>query len=309
MCPPLHEDELAAYNLRQEGCITISCENFRMDFTRDRSIPFNLEAEFEFAINFRHRVLIDKWYSFPPIPDRFMTEEYIIFCLHNHVKYVREKYKEYVVDNSRNTYQKLQLAARSSRKSRVSWSLISIYSPIIIIGPFKLFRDRCSVLSFNPSLANHSKLMRTMGVNGVSSDESDNEDDYIRVSPGWRSEQLAQFLWSLDEEIARHRTAKVGQRRRRGNKARRRVFSALVNNDTLGPPGLPRNCYDEDWLNNLRPHERRLIRLKDYDHVFFGNDRDDAANVDVDDEMRVIAEALQEFDGDDLLEEVEAARS
>jgi hypothetical protein len=117
-------------------------------------------------------------------------------------------------------------------------------------------------------LRQHRALLEQMDVNGVSSDVSDPNceegREFTRVSPVWRSDQLAGFLWRLDEVVKHNRIPKIGHRRIRGQQPRIRHHSTTqINHEALAPPGLPRNCYSEAWLATLRPHELNDLRAKD----------------------------------------------
>lgn len=108
---------------------------------------------------------------------------------------------------------------------------------------------------------------------GVSSDESDSEEDstpkaFRRISPAWRSEDLRDFMWSLDSDIQASRRPKVGHRSVRGAEPRRRKFSPLTNHEAPAPPGLPRNCYDDDWLKTLTAKQLRDLKLIETEYVF-----------------------------------------
>jgi hypothetical protein len=112
----------------------------------------------------------------------------------------------------------------------------------------------------------HRDLLLTLGVDGNSSDESDPEDasSYRRISPDWRSKELAHFLHRLDDVILRIENApRIGSRRRPGNPPQRRNHSELVHVGATAPQQLPRNCYYREWLETLRPWEECLLQLED----------------------------------------------
>jgi hypothetical protein len=115
--------------------------------------------------------------------------------------------------------------------------------------------------------------MKSLTSQGVSSDESATDDEtshkaFRRISPVWRSEALQGFMWALDTVIRANRIPKIGHRSIRGAEPRRRLFGSSKNLDAIAPPGLPRNCYHEDWLRTLTPSQLRMLELKDVIYKF-----------------------------------------
>lgn len=110
-----------------------------------------------------------------------------------------------------------------------------------------------------------------MKAGGVSSDESDDDDRNLfwRVRPAWRSTELEIFLWRLDEMIQKNKSINIGTRRKPAGRApRNRRFGDKVNESAMAPPNLPQNCYDAEWLEKLRPMQRKLLNMQPVDHLF-----------------------------------------
>lgn len=119
----------------------------------------------------------------------------------------------------------------------------------------------------DPCLRVHDWLFEKAGVDGVSSDESDGElpnKVYQRVRPVWRSQQLTEIQYKADLSAARLRAPKVGHSKNVGSKPRRRVDSTKCNEEAIAPPNLPRSCYNEQWLNELRPSELSQLNVSNY---------------------------------------------
>lgn len=119
--PPLTEEEIKDYERGADNCITISRQNFRMDFSRSRDSPFNKEAISVAAADLIARITKEKWYQTPKIPTKYLVQDYVEFLIRNHVKYIRSRYQ--LFDRQESTQdrdKRLKAAARSSRKTRVS---------------------------------------------------------------------------------------------------------------------------------------------------------------------------------------------
>jgi len=100
-----------------------------------------------------------------------------------------------------------------------------------------------------------------MGVDGVSSDESGDDEPepsrdktFTRVPLEWRPQEFAELQYQADESAATQRQPKIGKRRNMGSRPRRRLHpssAASFNPHAEAPKGLPRNCYRSKWLAHL----------------------------------------------------------
>ncbi len=115
------------------------------------------------------------------------------------------------------------------------------------------------------ALAHHCHLLDIIGVQGMSSDESDyggSQVVYNRILPGWRSQELQDFLWRLDDirdEVAKR---PVGKRRHGLQRGRQRLRTNLkINEESVAPPNLPCNCYRPRWLKGLRPYQLKQLEI------------------------------------------------
>lgn len=142
----------------------------------------------------------------------------------------------------------------------------------------KTHKHRLLCCTRNKSLSDHLPLLQYMGTRADSSDESADEEPidirskanrvYRKISPYWRSRQLSHFLWKLDEIVFQQRLPKVGCRRVAGTLPRTRIQALSYNKYSVAPPGLPRNCYNEDWLRTLWPHELDALQMQEHDYDF-----------------------------------------
>lgn len=113
----------------------------------------------------------------------------------------------------------------------------------------------------------HNELMQLMRSTAMSSDESDSDEvDSLRffqtIAPAWRSQELGDFLHSIDEQILQNRRPRIGHRAVRGAEPRRRKHTLRVNEESVAPPSLPSNCYDSAWLASLRKGEQKLLQVR-----------------------------------------------
>ncbi|KIJ11050.1 hypothetical protein PAXINDRAFT_16012 [Paxillus involutus ATCC 200175] len=130
-----------------------------------------------------------------------------------------------------------------------------------------------------------------MGTKGVSSNESNESATrrnksrtFDRVTPTWRSSQLMVFMWRLDEVVERMKGPEFGKRKKAGNQMRNRIPSDKTNPEAVAPKGLPKNCYNEDWLAGLYRSQREMLNIRDKDYEFGIEDERDGAYLAGDEE-------------------------
>ncbi|KAI6131848.1 hypothetical protein EV401DRAFT_1883845 [Pisolithus croceorrhizus] len=245
--PPPSDQENLAFNRHDPGCLKITPSNFRIDLSHSRRTPFNTEAIHVFAKDFKRKVEESKWYSFPtPPPTHFLQLEYIELSLFLHLHHIKDVYTN-SKKSQEHRHARLKSAARSTRKTR-------------------LYTSRVDCVMNDDELVIHNGLMQLVGSQGVSSDESDTGLEghkvYRKISPAWCSEELANFMHSIDSLIISNRHPRVGHRSIRGQEPRRRIPSNLINEDAVAPPRLPLNCYKDSWLACLLPSERKKLNAQ-----------------------------------------------
>lgn len=135
--------------------------------------------------------------------------------------------------------------------------------------PLQLYRSRLAVVQGEDDLKNHKALFRKFTAMHVSSDESDYTNAarpvFKRVSPAWRSTAFQNFLWHLDGIALARKMKPANWKQGRGPRFRPRT--SKVNHAAEPPLGLPKNCYDSEWWNSMRPFQQRLINAQ-IDHDF-----------------------------------------
>ncbi|KAG8898346.1 hypothetical protein FRB99_007495 [Tulasnella sp. 403] len=128
----------------------------------------------------------------------------------------------------------------------------------------QLHLSRYDVLLAYPTLSHHKGILCRLGVDGMSSDEDDEESKaYLIAKKQWRSAELDQFLHRLD------RISELRDRETRGYPLRKREACDRIS-EALPVKGLPRNCYKRDYLQNMNPWKREQLAItnEDYDFSF-----------------------------------------
>lgn len=117
--PPSDED-IKAFDKRLPGCIEITPGKFRLDLTRSRNTLFNRCAKGVFARDFIHKVTQDKWYSFPPILDKYLDLDYVQHTFHGQMKHLIKVYKS---RDATVIEERLRMVAYQGRK-RTVWQVL-----------------------------------------------------------------------------------------------------------------------------------------------------------------------------------------
>ncbi|KAG6370207.1 hypothetical protein JVT61DRAFT_12356 [Boletus reticuloceps] len=254
-------EENEAFNREQPNQPVITAENFRIDLTRSRTTPFNREAIDVFANDFLQKLCVDKWYTDYDIPGQYLNVAVIARCFYDHLKYVKTMYVRHVtapakdqIVAARKEDERLQKGSRGSRKAR-------------------LHKWRLEAITHDPTLQRHYPLLDFLGPQGMSSDESDNEATgpslkYPRIYPSWRSKPLSALLWRTDPIVESIHRTPIGCRKIRGSQMRVRPHSKKCNSLAVAPPGLPRNCYDPDWVSKLSERQQKWLGMQQLDYDF-----------------------------------------
>jgi hypothetical protein len=272
------EEELEAYNNRDEGCISPLAGNgpLQFDWNSNDQHPFNQEA-LDILVEDFLRVVKSGWYHDKKqdlqIPKDLLDREYVFEAATQHFTYVKNSYKTKVKHPDANRDQLKKAQQTRSRRKTIVRLIFLIPCPVDSqYHSQQLHNNRAEVVRDEPELKRHSKLMLRMGRDGASSDESDGSSDGCRhvVRPVWRSSQLTTFVRGLDAEIEQRKKPVLGQKRKTRS---RRVFRKVdsperVNQNAKAPLDLPRNCYDEDWYNSLHPCMQRRLRRQETDYDF-----------------------------------------
>ncbi len=138
----------------------------------------------------------------------------------------------------------------------------------------QLFTQRYDIALHDPRLQRHLELLGRLGVDGMSSDESDEEleDGSGPVSrvrrPIWRAPIVGRWLQVFDSvNLKRRQTTQD----KRGCYPRIRVRNNSEPSCSKGfVEGLPMNAYDESWM--ARHAQSQALASKDYGDFSHGID-------------------------------------
>lgn len=92
---------------------------------------------------------------------------------------------------------------------------------------------------------------------------------YRILRPAWQSDELAEFLWRLDEIDREHWRSPVEQNSTAGNPLRIRLPPEVgKRSSNRAPSGLWRNCYHPDFIETLREWDLEALDVIDEDYDF-----------------------------------------
>ncbi|EIW54269.1 uncharacterized protein TRAVEDRAFT_132465 [Trametes versicolor FP-101664 SS1] len=218
-------------------------DHFKIDISQGALNKWNKSASMVFA-----RAFVDS--------GRFDCEnvEEVAAAFTTHVRTLRKNYRE----------QQLSADARHQLQSKANREQRKI---TVCVAPPLFFRRRHVAMKY-PQLAPHLPMLEQLGVDGMSSDESDSQNGvkYYRIlRKSWRPERVTLWVRGFDavEAISRPSNA-------RGNQPRKRMQSTKVDDSRDAVKGLPRNAYDATWYAKLGDFAREdLCRSEEtysFDH-------------------------------------------
>ncbi|KAF8834762.1 hypothetical protein BDN67DRAFT_872676, partial [Paxillus ammoniavirescens] len=127
-------------------------------------------------------------------------------------------------------------------------------------------KKRLEAMVDHPILSTHIPLVRMLGTQVVSSDESEDEAqrtiNYPCVYPCWRSRGLVALMWHTDVAAEANTKIPLGTRKKAGTQLQSRPHTDKFNDLAAAPRGLPQNCYDEEWLSKLLLRTRKDLSIR-----------------------------------------------
>ncbi|CAG8605338.1 15219_t:CDS:2 [Acaulospora colombiana] len=133
------------------------------------------------------------------------------------------------------------------------------------------FRRRVALMKYHDFPSDSITMVKSLGVDGVSSEESDGEsesgsDRIFKIKRlSWRSPDLTTFLRRIDELPLKKRGKRpLYQRRLR----RRRVVADINSEGRDAVPSLPSNLYRTEWLQSLNERARKKLDTQKDAFVF-----------------------------------------
>ncbi|KAF8877194.1 hypothetical protein BD779DRAFT_1429120, partial [Infundibulicybe gibba] len=151
-------------------------------------------------------------------------------------------------------------AGRKQQRKRNVSLLVTYYEKLTLLVSLKLFVRRLETVQLHPRLQRHEHIIQRLGTDGMSSDESEDEDAHIQAAarldnprfkilqPKWRAKPLTIWLRVIDSV---HLIS-----RRSGDKSARGAYPRLRISNERAPEfskskkfvkGLPKNAYDPVW--------------------------------------------------------------
>lgn len=162
---------------------------------------------------------------------------------------------------------------RANRKERKR--LVSSVSSLALsahLKPLQLFCRRLKNAASFHDLHRHVNILRLLGPDGMSSDESDHENGVVQyrvLIKSWRNPILTPFLRVFDASYRRDRFVPILQNTQ-GAHPHLRLASNKVDDSRGAVTRLPVNAYDSRWLANLIPFDREMLQegdLYDFSHT------------------------------------------
>ena len=137
-------------------------------------------------------------------------------------------------------------------------------------------------MAADPALRTATKLFAILKAEHMSGDESDKDfpDTFQAVDAQWMSVKMRTFLHALDERVLEDRANPIGTRKPVGRPPRVRLPSEGKSANSRAPKGLPVNCYDDAWLQKLKPHQRMVLDAVDIPFDFASVMNEDDSDMD-----------------------------
>ena len=144
--------------------------------------------------------------------------------------------------------------SKHSRYQRKYQVILTSFSHPWYLPAEQLFQRRREIAKKYGPLLQHLNVLDALGVDGMSSDESDTDSTtdqrkYTVVKPDWRHPELHDWLAVFDH-FHHYGHLNSWSNDRRGAFAHVRAGSQKIHKDAHPPPHLPVNAYDQHWLDS-----------------------------------------------------------
>ncbi|KAH9849298.1 hypothetical protein BC628DRAFT_1406433 [Trametes gibbosa] len=234
---PLAE-EVQRYDPRRDGhCCT--AERFRPDLTSPPATAWNKSAIAVFARSF-----IDS--------DEYECDDIsaIKKVFATHLRHLSRKYKTSISGEA----DKKKAKKKANREERKRG----------------LFNRRLTAALSYDALKPHVTMIRQLGVDGMSSDESSVENDithYEILQKRWRHPDLTAWLRAFDAIYRKMRVSETN-RNSRGAAVHWRQVTTRFDNSRAAVPCLPKNAYSQEWLDALQEMDREDLAVHEQCYDF-----------------------------------------
>ena len=184
-----------------------------------------------------------------------------------HLNHLAHKYQRSISGkDNEDTYR--HAANRDERKRAVS-SALPVHLSRANIQP-QLFRRRLIAAMTYDGLKQHVQMLRRLGMDGMSSDESSVENDIVHyrvVKKRWRNEKVTSWLRAFDAMYRKKRVSATN-RRSRGAAVHAREVTNNFDDSRAAVPHLPRSAYDETWLHTLQAVDLEDLCVREEPYLF-----------------------------------------
>ncbi|PIL31027.1 hypothetical protein GSI_05721 [Ganoderma sinense ZZ0214-1] len=252
--PTLTAQQLQDYKLRKDYIVPTVSNNFRPDFHLPwKRHPFNKENREVFIDKFLARIEGGAYFK-NPTPEEMLTRECIGFVLDNHMRYCRDRWRRSLHPLS--PERAAEVAKEGAQRSRR-----------------RTLHQSREVLIVRRGYTKHRNLIRLLDPCNMSGDETDGEkttdSDYRIITSRWQSQELRNFLWTIDAHYRQDWANPTHRRAMGGNRPRTRVLRQDGRSEGgIAPIGLWRNCYDQEWLDDQPAYIIRELEVVDEDYDF-----------------------------------------
>ncbi|KDR77507.1 hypothetical protein GALMADRAFT_138609 [Galerina marginata CBS 339.88] len=235
------------WNERPADSFVACCDvdNFKIELSSSPHTPWNISASRIFALDFLRSTAV------PASPSSIKKIETAFFI---RLKSIVSDYRKH--QKGLHVVEATKSGDRRRQRKR------------------KLFDRRRGTVENHPLLRRHLAIMGELGMEGMSSDESESEGTDVSSCnvrmPPWRSESLSDWLHVIDTVYIRERK-KSGDRR--GCLPHLRVYKEhSTSSKKKFVKGLPKNAYDPEWLQNaVNVGEKAEEYPFVHDNKLFGN--------------------------------------
>ncbi|KAG8696990.1 hypothetical protein FRC08_006802 [Ceratobasidium sp. 394] len=131
-----------------------------------------------------------------------------------------------------------------------------------------LYEHRLRIINAIPALAQHGRLIETLGLEGTSSDEEDLTRGVHGIYVIKRRKQLSSKVNHLKRQLDLAYSIHFKGPGSKGNQLRKRVDTGLVSKRRLRIPGLPTSCMDPGWLATLTDVQKGMYEFRDMKYDF-----------------------------------------
>ncbi|KAJ7185965.1 hypothetical protein C8R46DRAFT_881283 [Mycena filopes] len=206
-----------------------SADNFRFDVLGTPRSSWNKSAARIFAALAIQQLVL---------PDNLEMFNAIVKAFETYLDAIIRRYKT----SLKSIEQQAQIRSNLSRYGR----------KYQVCPPLILFHRRRYTSYVFPPLQRHTAMLEQLGVDGMSSDESGDEDhrlEYKILAPVWRASEVAPWIRVFDTVHNILRIAGDPQTAMlQGAFPHRRILGHRKSSSKKFVPGLPQNLYDQDWV-------------------------------------------------------------